>query len=73
MQKGKKGGGGQWHTREKEKKQKTKGPTHNIAKDNKKKNREIFQVHPNSFIPQVCLCSRVVTRQSLMGEMTGTS
>lgn len=37
MQKGKKGGGGQWHTREKEKK-KTKGPTHNIAKDNKKKN-----------------------------------
>lgn len=72
MQKGKKGGGGS-DTQGRKKKKKTKGPTHNIAKDNKKKIREIFQVHPNSFIPQVCLCSRVVTRQSLMGEMTGTS
>lgn len=70
MQKGKKGGGAVTHKGERKKT--TKGPTHNIAKDNKKK-REIFQVHPNSFISRVCLCSRVVTRQSLMGEMTGTS
>lgn len=36
MQKGKKGGGGAV-THKGERKKKTKGPTHNIAKDNKKK------------------------------------
>lgn len=37
MQKGKKGGGGS-DTQGRKKKKQTKGPTHNIAKDNKKKN-----------------------------------
>lgn len=72
MQKGKKrGGGAVTHKGERKKKQLRDPPT--TLQKTTKKNREIFQVHPNSFIPQVCLCSRVVTRQSLMGEMTGTS
>lgn len=37
MQKGKKRGGGGSDTQGRKKKKKTKGPTHNIAKDNKKK------------------------------------
>lgn len=61
------------HKGERKKKKKLRDPPTTLQKTTKKKIREIFQVHPNSFIPQVCLCSRVVTRQSLMGEMTGTS
>lgn len=38
MQKGKKGGGGAVTHKGERKKKQTKGPTHNIAKDNKKKN-----------------------------------
>lgn len=72
MQKGKKRGGGGSDTQGRKKKKKLRDPPTTLQKTTKK-NREIFQVHPNSFIPQVCLCSRVVTRQSLMGEMTGTS
>lgn len=42
MQKGKKGGGGS-DTQGRKKKKKTKGPTHNIAKDNKKKIERFFK------------------------------